>query len=196
MSIDKFGRRSFSNSKAMRGPKGEGFKLTPLGHYDIENKKLSNLSDPTELLDAVNLSTLNKAQIKSLTIDNNNICSAKDAIIANIASPKNDGDAVNLKYLHNYSLVRHKKEFNAKNNRIVNLSDPLTSNDAVNYKYLINHLSELAYAIYNQLHKNSRKKVDITDWNNKIAKGNFKWDELFSLENLDEQVNPTSLKQN
>jgi len=60
MSVDKFGRHSRINqSQALRGPKGEGYDLTPDGDYDIKKKRLCYLEDPVNDLDAVNLKTLN-----------------------------------------------------------------------------------------------------------------------------------------
>lgn len=67
MSVDIFGRylkRGVvgSNSAAgARGPPGVGFKLTADNQYDIEHKKLRNVSSPNQLLDAVNLETLQQA---------------------------------------------------------------------------------------------------------------------------------------
>jgi len=71
MSVDKFGRHSRANqSQALRGPKGEGYNLTPDGDYDIKKKRLCYLEDPVNDLDAVNLKTLN-SKIQDLKISFN-----------------------------------------------------------------------------------------------------------------------------
>ena len=45
---------SSSTNQPQRGPPGVGFKLTVNGNYDLENKKLVNVEDPTNFKDAVN----------------------------------------------------------------------------------------------------------------------------------------------
>ena len=39
----------------MRGPPGEGFRLTPEGDYDITNKGLCHVAPPMDVHDAINL---------------------------------------------------------------------------------------------------------------------------------------------
>ena len=59
MSVDAFGR-IFLKSKATTGggPRGKGYKLTSDGNFDVENRKLCNVADPTQPADAVNLRVL------------------------------------------------------------------------------------------------------------------------------------------
>lgn len=81
MSIDIFGRQFRSAETPNRGPPGLGFKLTPNGDFNIENKKLCNVADPESNGDAVNMNTVNKFietkenaiydVIESLRTDNN-----------------------------------------------------------------------------------------------------------------------------
>ena len=52
--IDKFGRQKFQGGRSLRGPSGIGFKLTEQGHYDIQNKILTNVAPPLSPDDAVN----------------------------------------------------------------------------------------------------------------------------------------------
>lgn len=59
MSIDVFGRQLIRTA-ITRGPPGRGFKLTSDGQFDIENKRLSNVSDAFDLQDAVNVKFLQK----------------------------------------------------------------------------------------------------------------------------------------
>ena len=68
MSVDAFGR-TLKRSKEERGPPGVGYKLTSDGHYDIENRKLCNLADPSQSGDTVNLKILkllNESEIKDV----------------------------------------------------------------------------------------------------------------------------------
>ena len=60
MSVDKFGRfiDDLKHKRGLKGPPGEGFKLTPTGDYDIDNKLLCNVASPVNYDDAVNLRTL------------------------------------------------------------------------------------------------------------------------------------------
>ena len=39
---------------SQRGPTGVGFKLTYNGDYDIDNKKLKNIANPSDNTDAIN----------------------------------------------------------------------------------------------------------------------------------------------
>lgn len=57
MSVDVFGRQLtksvFKNNIGVRGPQGEGFKLTADKQFDLNNKRLCNLADPRNSNDAV-----------------------------------------------------------------------------------------------------------------------------------------------
>lgn len=55
MSIDVFGRHLDRVAAASRGPPGVGFKITSDGHYDVDGKRICNLSEAKEQYDAVNL---------------------------------------------------------------------------------------------------------------------------------------------
>jgi len=58
MSVDVFGRQLHPLKGIVRGPPGEGFRLTPEGHFDMENKRLCQVAHPLEFQDAVNLDYL------------------------------------------------------------------------------------------------------------------------------------------
>ena len=59
MSLNVFGRKLDSKSKAgSRGPPGVGFKLTVTGDYDVEKRRICNLSSPVDPNDAVNFQAL------------------------------------------------------------------------------------------------------------------------------------------
>lgn len=94
MTVDKFGRHesSFAHD-ILRGPPGEGFELTPDGHYDLKRKRVCNLADPMNNEEAVNLYTVRSLTLNCETI--NGMYDAKHKRILNIASPTADTDAVN-----------------------------------------------------------------------------------------------------
>ena len=50
--------RHLGRIEASRGPQGIGYKFTVDGQYDIENKRLCNVTAPNDKNDAVNLITL------------------------------------------------------------------------------------------------------------------------------------------
>ena len=60
MSIDVFGCHSKRARTAGRGPPGIGFKSTPEGHYNMDNKRLLNVAEAKEQNDAVNLNLLQR----------------------------------------------------------------------------------------------------------------------------------------
>lgn len=57
MSISKFGRISKTVNQPTRGPKCEGYNLTPEGDYVIGNKRLANIGDENANQDSVNRNT-------------------------------------------------------------------------------------------------------------------------------------------
>lgn len=57
MSVDVFGR-NLERSGGSRGPPGVGFKVTSDGQYDMDNKRLTNVANPIQLNEAVNLETV------------------------------------------------------------------------------------------------------------------------------------------
>lgn len=68
MSVDVFGRQLIEKKEIQRGPPGIGFVLTPESQFDIQNKRLCNVSRAIEPTDAVNLENLKSIQeeIKNL----------------------------------------------------------------------------------------------------------------------------------
>ena len=50
-----FGHHLRQKSAKIRGPPGVGFNFTTTRHFDIGNKKLFNIAEPTEGSDALNL---------------------------------------------------------------------------------------------------------------------------------------------
>lgn len=140
MSLDKFGHYSHkTNAVNVRGLKGEGFKLNSEGNYDIENKKLCNVLDPSVDDDAVNLKTLNKYVSDTLRLDAGNY-NAKSIRITGVADAISDSDVVNLRYFKKHTISTDKKNaFDAKNTIITNVGIPVSDSDAVNLRFLKNH---------------------------------------------------------
>ena len=54
-SVDVFGRQLTRSIGGSRDPPGEGFKITLDGQYDMDNRRLCNLADPTSNNDAVSM---------------------------------------------------------------------------------------------------------------------------------------------
>jgi hypothetical protein len=54
-------------TKGEKGEPGIGFKLTPDGNYDIYNKRLTNIGDPGDYKDAINIEYFDKRIVKLST---------------------------------------------------------------------------------------------------------------------------------
>ena len=183
MSVDKFGRQSSSQSSAM----APGASLRYVnnnfirrdGSNDIEgelsmnNHKLVNLSEPTEVQDAAT-----RGYVKNFTRNNflkidgtNNMegdLNVNNHNIINLSDPVDDGDVINKRYLENTSNnflkidgSNHMRgDLNLANSKIIRLSDPTDDGDAINKRYL-----------------DSRKPL-ITIWaqeNGPLNRGEYEW---------------------
>ena len=60
MSVDVFGRHFKRGVKSTIGPPGVGFKMTADGQYNIDGKRLCNVSEAEDQSDAVNLSIVHR----------------------------------------------------------------------------------------------------------------------------------------
>lgn len=98
MNVDKFGRHeSKLNREILRGPKGDGFKMTIDGNYDIKKNRLCNVEDAQEDSDAINLNVFkSKALLTDATL---NCFNARSQRITNVAEAISDNDAVNRKFV-------------------------------------------------------------------------------------------------
>lgn len=140
MSVDKFGRHE-KRSRAVKGPKGDGFSFTPDGDYDIRKKRLKFVNDPLDATDAVN-----KRYVDSNTpIKHNELktYSFHQFNIQDVAYPigEQDGDCVNVKFLKDKCLTVEKSKdepnyFDAKELILSNLKDPKKPSDAVTKAYM------------------------------------------------------------
>ena len=100
MNVDKFGRHESSvNREILRGPKGEGFRLTEDGNYDIGRKRLCNLDDAVEDTDSINLKSFKTTALYFDT--NTNVFNAQGRRITNIPTAVDDYDAVNRRFVVN-----------------------------------------------------------------------------------------------
>lgn len=93
MVVDKFGRQYLSgdtNGRDKQGPRGIGFKLTSDGDFNVENKKIVNLANPLNELDAVNRQS-------TLIVESGTVSMRKRRLIE-LASPLDDSDAITKKY--------------------------------------------------------------------------------------------------
>lgn len=98
MNVDKFGRHESSvNQEMLRGPKGDGFRLTQDGNYDMKGKLLCNLADAVQDADSVNLRTL---KTRTLCFDTNTkVFDVQERRIVNIPTAVADDDAVNRQFV-------------------------------------------------------------------------------------------------
>lgn len=136
MSIDKFGRNPHVfKSGNLRGLKGEGFSLTAEGNFDIQRKKLCNVSDPIADNDAVNLRTLKEYANAALRIDGGNF-DAKNKLITGVGDAVHENDVVNLKYLKNHTVSTNiHNKLSTNNLTISNVGTPTADCDAVTVKF-------------------------------------------------------------
>lgn len=166
MSVDKFGRYSReTKSVNVKVSKGEGFNLDPEGNFDIRNKRLCNVSDPTADEDAVNLRTLKRSASNALS-NNGGSFDAKKQIISNIGDAVNEHDAINLKYLKTNTITRNKYNKLDVNHLVIsNLGIPSDDSDAVTVKFVRNHTLYLGKDIdaKKKIIKNLAKPKDAHD---------------------------------
>lgn len=149
MATDKFGRFSVSNAFAERGPPGIGFVLTEDGNYNMKNKQLKFIKTPSDSSDACTknyVDLLVNHQTLALNIKSN-CFDASNKRVVNIADPKDDYDAVNMKYFEKLkksvlekSLCRNKIQneefFDAGHRRISRIKHPELPSDAATKNYV------------------------------------------------------------
>lgn len=147
MSVDKFGRHQ---DYMHRNPPGEGFPLTPGGHYDMRNLLIRNLAEPKAGKDAVTLHYLRKNSL--ITLPNGNYgCEGK--LITNVGSPIHVDDVATKGYLQKVCLTKLQEidEFSASNLKITNLADCIKESDAVNLKTLQREMLQMTQVFEEQL---------------------------------------------
>lgn len=84
MSIDIFGR-SLKNGVGVSGPpgpRGQGFKITTDGQYDIENRRLCNVDNPISVNDAATVQFVQK----ELSVMYNSFMTEQSEVISHLHS--------------------------------------------------------------------------------------------------------------
>ena len=173
MSVDKFGRH-VGGGQCSRGLKGGGFDLTNNGNFNINNKRLCNVANAEDVLDSVNLQTLQESIACSQA-------SFTETLKHSFDSYRQSSDTI-VEHLKINSLLKNDKNgFDANHAIISNLSKPKHWYDAVHYKFFIETLADLSYAIYSQLNK-KKQHMSKKEWLNVIVHIRpTDWDELFSF---------------
>lgn len=132
MTIDKFGRSSKSFQRDVKGPKGDGFNITVDGHYDMKEKRLTNLGEAVESQDAV---TKTYVDSKLIPLDND-VFNLGNKRMRNLDDAIQDRDAVNLQTLKRVCLTHEDSGFDAGEKQINNLSNPTKPRDAATKKFV------------------------------------------------------------
>ena len=90
--------------KGEKGEPGIGFKLTPDGNYDINNKRLTNIGDPGDYKDAIDIAYFEKRILKfSASLDQKFLRKNEDIdmngkAVKNLSWPHDNNDALPKKY--------------------------------------------------------------------------------------------------
>lgn len=126
MPIDKFGRSTIANitQKSVPGPKGVGFDLTVDGHFNVNQKRLTNIAPPIKDTDCVTLNYLKK-NYASLSIVKKHI----DDVPFEITSDK-DIKIKLKKMIVNGKPVMIKR-------KIKNIANPIDNDDSANRKFVL-----------------------------------------------------------
>ena len=100
---------SSSTTSSQRGLPGVGFKLTDDGNYDIDGKRLTNVSQPIDARDVATKAYIDGNKLDVILRDGSqNMTGNLDMNnnkITSLADSTDDNDAVNLKVLKNYTQV-------------------------------------------------------------------------------------------
>ena len=111
--------------RGLPGLPGVGFKLTDDGNYDIDGKRLTNVSQPTDGSDGTTKAYVDTENFK------------QDIAIADKASKNDLGSKLNIDGSNSMS-----GNLNLNNNKATSLSEGTDANDAVNYSQLIHHTTD------------------------------------------------------
>lgn len=105
------------------------------GTFDAQNTRITNISSPMEDTDAI---TKQYFDLRSLPRDElKKVYSLHHYRLEDIAEPRNNGDAVNLNFVKNNTLLKTDDGvLDAKGCLIQNIASPKSANDAVNISYM------------------------------------------------------------
>lgn len=144
-SVDKFGHH-ISNRKIQTGPPGVGFKIDQNGNFDIDQRKLTNVKEPTENMDVVTIKYLQDNNY--MFIPSDKYLSLQNKRVVKMEDPIDETDAVNKRYLklmkksletemRNNCIYAKEGEsaIDMKNRHLINIPDPSKENDVITKKY-------------------------------------------------------------
>lgn len=136
MTIDKFGRHQ--TRERLRGPKGDGFKLTEQGDYDIENKRLVNVSDPASATDGVNFKTVQSQLSSCIRLNGEDLFDARHRRICNVNDPVRSTDVLTKGYYESQPPYRFDEtsSYSFHEYKLQNVGNPVDDGDAVNLRYV------------------------------------------------------------
>lgn len=186
MSIDKFGRYNrHMRINVVRGPTGEGFRLTDEGDYDIDNKRLCNVGNAVSEEDAVSFKILKENCLYQT--DNQYDVALKNII--NLADPKLLTDAATKSYVDTKIPTVSNGICNFEGYRLNNIGYPSVPTDAVSKQFILdtvnivqqrvedrlgnfvnilnNHVYSILYDVYVKTTKDNPVR-DIEDWKKNI----------------------------
>lgn len=139
MSVDKFGRYSSFGEKPVPHGKRGGLPLTSDGDYDIGNKRLKFVKDPTDEKDAINLQTLKSETSKTTTLENyvKNNCvlhgvgsiDCKGNVLTNVKGGSTPTDVATM----NQVMTPYEGEWYGKNYKITGVLPAEHNSDVVIY---------------------------------------------------------------
>ena len=167
-------------SKGIPGAPGVGFRLTSDGNYDMSDKKLTNVGNPTQDKDAAtkkyvddksSSSSGGATSSSSLTINSNTDMKDRYRIL-NLKHPVDAHEPAAKQYSDSKFLDRDGSRtmignLSMNNNNITNLKTPSNNNDAATKKYVDD--SKTDGSAFLKL-DGSRKMTGILDMNNKTIK--------------------------
>lgn len=153
--IDLFGRAMMSmTDEAMaatkRGPRGYGFKLTPEGNFDVENRRITNVGAPINDNDLVT-----KRSVLMLSDSDEGVIDVKKRRLVHVKEPLDNHDVCTKKYTDELvddverkllsNCLRRRREdkgqgsyYDAKDGRICNIGEPLEDKDVISRQYFNN----------------------------------------------------------
>lgn len=140
MTIEKFGRHDSKRSRGPKGPKGDGFNLTPEGDYDVKSKRLRYVQNPVENSDAVNLQYLHQVCLTSSSTSTSSFDACGKGI-SKVSDPREEEDVVNLRYFQDKTPKKEEgmDSYSFHNYTLKDIAKPTDVGDAVNLAHLSKH---------------------------------------------------------
>ncbi|PFX14403.1 hypothetical protein AWC38_SpisGene21443 [Stylophora pistillata] len=121
------------------GPPGEGFKKTFDGNFDIENKQLKNLKEPTDPQDSCTKAYTDSHVHTDGRRPMTGALNMQDNKTINVADPTNNKD------VRNDNTIDGTISFNGhlpnRDRQIINLGTPIAEDNAANEKYVDNQVA-------------------------------------------------------